>query len=177
MNHRPFEEWLLNDELLTPDQDHELQQHLRDCPKCASLEKGNLFLRSSAVMPPPEGFGLRFQARLQARRQEQQRKTMIGIVLLVLTGITGLIWRLFPYFPLLELPPGQLLNLWISFMISVVFAVEAVGALSLTILKVLQSLIPGYIWFILTVFIVAVSFFWSYTLRKTGIFVQSATEG
>ncbi len=31
MNHRPFEDWLLDDQPLTPEQKRDLQSHLRTC--------------------------------------------------------------------------------------------------------------------------------------------------
>jgi hypothetical protein len=40
MDHRPYEDWLLDDERLTPEQDRDLRIHLRNCPECAALARG-----------------------------------------------------------------------------------------------------------------------------------------
>ena len=46
MNHRPFEDWLLEDQRLTSDEERELQAHLRVCTSCAAIaefESGTAF--------------------------------------------------------------------------------------------------------------------------------------
>ena len=47
MNYLPFEDWLLEDQHLTSDQEHELQSHLRVCASCAAIAELNLALHST----------------------------------------------------------------------------------------------------------------------------------
>ena len=56
MNHRPFEDWLLNQEPLTSEQKCELQAHLRECPSCTSLTEVNMALRMVKPANPAKFF-------------------------------------------------------------------------------------------------------------------------
>ena len=64
MNYRPFEDWLLEDQHLTSDQERELQAHLRVCTSCAAIAESNLALHSTRMVSPAEGFVSRFEMRL-----------------------------------------------------------------------------------------------------------------
>jgi hypothetical protein len=174
MDHRPFEEWLLNDERLTSEQDQDLRVHLRNCPECAALAKANLSLRSAAVVAPANGFSLRFQVRLAAQRKVQRRQTIIGLILLGLVGAGGLSWFLFPYLPYLALPPAQLAGLWFSNLIYVGLTARAFGVLAATILNVVASLIPIYVWIFLTVLLGGLGFLWTVFFRKAVKIAQPA---
>ncbi len=48
MNHQPFENWLLDEEPLTAQQQRDLQNHLRDCTICSGLADSNLALHTAA---------------------------------------------------------------------------------------------------------------------------------
>ncbi len=105
MKHLPFENWLLFDEHLTPDQTQDLEHHLGECGHCQELQKSlegvaTLFRDSSDIEPTP-GFADRWQTRLKqeklglvaARHRWQSWITLIlianGISLLgVLLGMT-----------------------------------------------------------------------------------------
>jgi hypothetical protein len=52
MNHRPFEDWLLDDQPLNPSQKRELDTHLRACKVCSGIAESNLALRSARVIAP-----------------------------------------------------------------------------------------------------------------------------
>jgi len=87
MNHRPFEEWLLEDEPLTAQQGRELQIHLRDCSSCAAIADSNLALHSTRPLAPLAGFTDRFRPRLAAWRQQQVRRQIVGTLVLVIGGL------------------------------------------------------------------------------------------
>ena len=56
MDHLPFEDWILNDEPLTPQQKRELDAHLQACRTCTALREVDLALRTmSARRNPPAG--------------------------------------------------------------------------------------------------------------------------
>ena len=174
MDHRPFEDWLLNDESLTLDQDRDLRIHMRTCPKCAALARANLSLRSAAALTPNAGFTLRFQVRLAAQRKQQARQTLIGLILLVVVGIGAALWLLFPYLPYLSLPPARMASLWISSMVNFALITRAVQVLGSTFLNVVASLIPDYVWALLLALLVAFGFVLGVSFRVVGKMVRSA---
>ena len=174
MDHQPYEEWLLNDERLTPDQARDMRIHLRNCPECAALERANLALRSAAVTAPVAGFTLRFQTRLAAQRKTQYRRSLIGFSLLAVFGVSGLVWLLFPYLPYLSLPPAQLASLWISNLVYLALTVRVLGALGNTLFNVVASLVPPYVWALSMLFLCGAGFLWTVSFRRIGKFLQSA---
>jgi len=175
MDHRQYEDWLLDDERLTADQDRELRIHLRSCPTCNTLAQANLSLRSSAVIAPAPGFTLRFQVRLAAQRKVERRRTSIGLFLLAIVGISGLLWLLFPYLPYMALPPERLVSLWISNLVSLALTARALSAFGNTILSVLGSSIPTNVLVLALLVMGALGIVCSVTFRKTGKISQSAT--
>ncbi len=174
MDHRPYEDWLLNDERLTPEQDRDLRIHLRNCPECAALSRANLALRSAPVTVPAEGFALRFQVRLAAERKVQRRRSLIGLFLMVVVGVGGLLWLLSPYLPYLALPPAQLVSLWISNLVYLALTARVVGALGNTLLNVLASFIPTYVWALSVALLGGMGFLWTFSFRRVGKYSQSA---
>lgn len=174
MDHRPFEEWLLNDVRLTQVQTLELREHLRSCPQCTALARGNFALRSAPVVAPADGFALRFQARLEAQRKAQRQQSLIGLVLLAFVGTGGLLWLLSPYLPYLALPPAELASLWISNLVYLALTARALSALGSTTLNVLGSLVPTYVWVLSMALLGGMAFLWIVSFRRIRKIVQSA---
>jgi hypothetical protein len=174
MDHRPYEDWLLDDERLTPEQDRDLRIHLRSCPECAALSRANMALRSAPVTSPAEGFALRFQVRLAAERKIQKRRSLIGLFLMVVVGIGGLFWLLFPYLPYLTLPPTQIASLWISNLVYLALTVRVLGVLGNTLLNVLASFVPTYVWALSVALLGGTGFLWTFSIRRVGKYSQSA---
>ena len=174
MDHRPYEDWLLNDERLTLEQDRDLRVHLRNCPECAALARANLALRSAPVTAPAAGFALRFQTRLQAERKVQRRRSLLGFSILAVVGMSGIFWLLFPYLPYLRLPPGQLASLWISNLVYLALTVRALGLLGTTLLNVLAALVPPYAWALSVLLLGGTGFLWTFSFRRVGKYSHSA---
>ena len=174
MDHRPYEDWLLNDERLTLEQDRDLRIHLRNCPECAGLARANMALRSASVTAPAKDFSLRFQVRLAAERKVQRRRSLIGLFLMAVVGIGGLLWLLSPYLPYLALPPAQLVSVWISNLVYIALTIRAVGALGSTLLDVLASFVPAYAWVISVSLLGGLGFLWTISFRRVGKYSQSA---
>ena len=174
MDHRPYEDWLLNDERLTPEQDRDLRIHLRSCPECAALARANMALRSAPVTPPAEGFALRFQVRLAAERKVQRRRSMIGLFLMAVVGVGSLFWVLFPYLSYLTLPPAQMASLWISNLVYIALTLRVMGVLGNTLLNVLASFVPTYIWALFIALLGGTGFLWTFSIRRIGKYSQSA---
>lgn len=93
MNHQPFENWLLEEEPLTSQQQRDLQNHLRGCRVCSGIADSRIALHSTHLAAPAPGFTDRFRPRLAAWRRAQQRQQVIGTFLLVLIGV-GLLYAL-----------------------------------------------------------------------------------
>ena len=94
MNYRPFEDWLLEDQSLTPEQKRELQSHLRTCEACTAIAESNFALHSVRMVSPAAGFTERFQTRLAEQRKAARIRQIIGSLVLVVGGL-GLIYFLF----------------------------------------------------------------------------------
>lgn len=146
MVHQHYEQWLLNDERLTPEQERDLRVHLRNCPDCAALARANLALRAAPVIAPSQGFALRFQERLAAQREVQRKRSVVGILLLGLAGIGMLVLVLHPFLPYLRLGPEQLFTLWVSNLVYLAIVMRTVSAIGLTLLNVFGAFIPEYAW-------------------------------
>jgi hypothetical protein len=174
MDHRPYEDWLLNDERLTPEQERDLRTHLRSCPSCATLAQANMALRAAPVIFPAEGFALRFQTRLIAERKIQRRRSIIGSFLLAVVGMGLLAWLALPFLPYLTLSPSQLMTLWLSNVVYIALTVRTVGVLGTTLLNVLASFVPAYVWVFSLVLFSGLGFLWNVSLRRVGKYAQSA---
>ena len=110
MNHEPFETWILSqkEEILTPQQQNELQVHLDECPHCRQIAAGwanvESIIQSTPMVCAPTGFAQRAQTSLAKRRQrEHQLQTrrffLFTFVFLVVTSLilsTGLLIFLSP---------------------------------------------------------------------------------
>ena len=173
MDHRPFKDWLLNDDSLTPEQDRDLRVHLRTCSECSALERANLSLRSAAALAPAAGFTLRFQTRLIAQRKLQRRRTFIGLFLLALVGIGVSLWYLSPYLPYLALPPDRLASLWINSMVNFALITRALQVLVGALFNVALSLIPADVWMLLTILLCVFAFLLAASFRWVGKAVRS----
>jgi len=124
MNHQPFRDWLLSDEKLSADQDHELQEHISSCDSCkeiksAWLEVDSTLHKSPQVEPAP-GFTIRWQAYLAEyleRKQKRRGWMMIGLNSVIIIALLGLVasqlWSLIQ-------TPGPFLVAWFTRILSLV---------------------------------------------------------
>lgn len=174
MVHQPYEQWLLDDERLTPEQERDLRIHLRACPECAALARANLTLRAAPVVPPPQGFTLRFQQRLAAQRQIEKKRTRIGIFLLALAGMSMLSAILSPLAPYLALEPEQLFASWISQLLYIALLFRTVSAVGITLLNVAAAFLPDYAAIGALAMFVLLSAGLKISIRKVGQFARSA---
>lgn len=149
MNHRPFEDWLLEDQPLTPEQKRELDAHLRICDICAAIAESNLALRSARLAAPAPGFTSRWQTRLVLARQRQRRRTLIGTALFSGGGLLMLALLIEPAVSSLIGSPAE----WISALVrSTVFLYTTLMALTEAgsiMLRVLPGVVPMFLWLII----------------------------
>jgi len=167
MDHRHFEEWLLNSPPLAPDQRRALDAHLRTCKTCSALAEVNLALQRVAVVNPASGFANRFQARLEVRRAEQKRRMVLGIMALVLGSLGFLIWLIFPFLSIFQVEPSQLFVLWISNLTVLFTSAQTFGQVGSVMLKVVSGLVPSFMWMIVFSAVAGSATLWSFTLWKT----------
>lgn len=141
MNHRPFEDWLLDDQPLTIEQKRELQAHLRNCSACAAIAESNLALHSTHMVAPQAGFSERFQVRLVQRRQEQRWRQIIGTVILVLGGLGLLAWLAGPVIEEALQSPAQWLTTAVGYFLFILTSIQALSEVGLVLLRVVPNFI------------------------------------
>ncbi len=166
MNHRPFEDWLLAEDPLSPQQKRELDAHLQTCPSCTALAEVNLALRSVRQADPPPGFAARFQVRLAAQRKAMRQRNAVGFIILAVS-VAGLLTAL--TWPLLRAAvesPVSLLGSWLTALTNLWAALQALFHAAAVLLRVVPGLAPGYLWLILLFAFTGWSAAWVVSLKK-----------
>jgi hypothetical protein len=149
MNHRPFEDWLLNEQPLTPEKKRELQVHLQECGHCTALAEVNLELRSVKMAAPAAGFILRFQKRLAAQRVIERRNRLVGTAILAVGGLGLAAWYAAPYLIQFIGSPAEWIAAGVGFLLTLLSMAEAVGDLGSILFRVLPGFIPPFAWLVL----------------------------
>lgn len=167
MDHRPFENWLLdNIQHLTADQERQLNTHLRTCSSCTALVEVNLALKSVRMAAPVAGFTDRFQLRLAAKKQALRRRNILGFSLLT-AGVTGVVgWGSLPVLGDLFQSPVNLLASWISPLVSFWASLQAIFRAGMVLFKVVPGFVPAYIWAVVLFGAGAWSLVWIVSLMK-----------
>jgi hypothetical protein len=140
MNHQPFEEWLLNEKLISPKQKLELDAHLRICSYCSALAETGKALRTVKKVSPVAGFSVRFQSRLALQKAADRRRKRWGTVLFTLGGLVMLVWLVGPYLVSFFAAPATWIAAlieWVVFLITTVQALTQAGS-------VLLGMLPGF---------------------------------
>ena len=166
MNHLPFEDWLLNNIPVTPEQQRELDMHLRDCSYCASLAETGRLLNSARMAMPVGGFTIRFQTRLAERKILERRKRIWGSLLFTLGGLTLLLWFLQPYlFSFVASPAGWVSAAvsWLVFVGTTLFALLEAG---IVILSVFPKFVPPFIWMLILSTVTGAILLWSVSIWR-----------
>ncbi len=167
MDHRHFEAWLHNDTPLTPEQRRALEAHLRTCRDCAAAAEVNLALRRVGMARPAAGFGKRFQARLAARKAENRRRDILGVLALVLGAVGLLLWLVYPLFLAFGSNPATLFAFLINYLIFLTTSAQALSQAGPVVLRVLGGVLPAFAWMILLSALAGSATLWSFTLWKT----------
>jgi hypothetical protein len=149
MNHRPFEDWLLEDLPLSTDQNRELQSHLRSCDACAAIAESNLALRSARVVSPAPGFTARWQERLVVARRTQQQRLIAGMLSFSLSGLFLLALLTGPILRSLIGSPA----VWISTLIqALLFSYTMLAAMveaGAIFFRVVPGFVPLFVWLVM----------------------------
>lgn len=166
MNHRPFEDWLLDDQPLDPTQKRELDAHLRTCETCRAIAESNLALRSARLVAPAPGFSARWQERLVLARRAQRRRTLLGTLFF---SIGGLLLLAILAGPMLISVIGSPAD-WISAIVmGALFAYTttmAVAEAGSVLLRVLPAFVPPFMWLVLLSTLSGLGLLWSVSIWR-----------
>jgi len=160
MKHQPFEEWLLNEKPLNPEQKRELDLHVRSCAYCSALMETGVVLRSVKMVAPAGRFTARFQTRLAERKLADHRRRIWGAVLFLIGGLSFLLWLAGPaMFAFLSSPEAWIASLveWGIFLITTFQAMSQAGEV---MLNILPGFVPPFAWMIIVSAFAGISLLW-----------------
>ncbi len=166
MNHRPFEDWLLEDQPLTPEQKRELQSHLRTCEACAAIAESNLALHSVRMVSPATGFTERFQTRLAEQRKTARIRQIIGSLVLVIGGL-GLISFLFG--PLIQdamSSPAAWITTAVGYFLFVLTSIQTLSEVGFILMRVIPTFISPLGWFVLLSLFGGFGLLWTISITR-----------
>jgi len=166
MKHRPFEDWLLEDQYLDPAQKRELDSHLRECETCTAIAEANLALRSARLVSPAPGFSVRFQERLVLAREAQRRRTVIGSILFSLGGLVLLGFLAGPTLLSFIGAPAEWLTLFLNGALFVYSMMVAAGEAGFVLLHVLPGFVPVFTWLVVLSAFCGLGVLWSVSIWR-----------
>ncbi len=166
MNHRPFEDWLLNDTLINPEQKRDLDAHLRECPYCVALAETGAVLQSVRKVSPPAGFTVRFQARLAERKLLERRRRLWGAFVFALGGLGLLVWLTLPYLVTFISSPATWLSALVELGIFLITTLQALAQAGFVLLDVIPGILPPFVWMVLVSAFAGISLLWSVSIWR-----------
>jgi hypothetical protein len=166
MNHQPFEDWLLEDQHLTAQQERDLQTHLRGCTSCSAIAGANLALRSAREAIPADGFTERFGIRLAAWRREQRWRQILGTIVLVFGGLTLLYWLTGSIVWTVLRSPSAWITAAVGYFVFFLASAHLITEVSRILLDALRNLIPPGGWLALSLVFAGLGFLWTVSLRR-----------
>ena len=174
MNHRPFEDWLLEDQRLTSDEERELQAHLRVCTSCAAIAESNLALHSTRMISPVEGFASRFEVRLIEHRKATRIRQIIGTLIFVLAGLALLYWFASPFIQDVMRSPADWITNVVGYFLFIVTSIQALSEVGHVFLRILPDFVSPVEWLIILCLVsglgvVEVLSIWQFTRTPQGV--------
>ena len=166
MNHRPFEDWLLNDLPITSEQRRDLDAHVRTCAYCSALVETGMVLGSVKKASPSEGFSARFRTRLAAHRLADRRRKFWGALLFTIGGLALLLWIVLPHLAALFSSPATWITSLVEWGIFLMTTLEALAEAGSVIVRVVPGFLPPFAWMILFSAIAGVSLLWSVSIWR-----------
>ncbi len=168
MNHRPFEDWLLDDRSLDPQEQRDLQSHLRDCLSCSAIAESNMALHAARSVSPEAGFGDRFVRRLARRREELRRRQIMGTAVLVLAGLALILVMAGPSIQQAFSSPASWITAVVGYFLFIVMSLRVLSEAGVILLRVLPSFISPSGWFATALALAGLSFLWGLSIRRFG---------
>ena len=166
MKHRPFEDWLLDDQPLDPTQKRELDAHLRACNACRAIAESNLALRSARVIAPAPGFTARWQERLVLARHAQRRRTLLGTLFFSLGGLLLLALLAGPILVSLIGSPAEWISAMVRALLFLYTTTLAVVEAGSVMFRVLPGFLPPFVWLVLLSTLSGLGLLWSVSIWR-----------
>lgn len=166
MKHQPFEEWLLNDVPLTPEQKRELDLHVRSCAFCSALVETGVLLGSAKMAAPAEGFTARFQVRLAERRLADRRRRVWGAILFLIGGLSVLAWLAGPSILRFMSSPEVWIASLVEWGIFLITTFQAMSQAGEVFLNILPGFVPPFAWMIVASAFAGISLIWSISIWR-----------
>lgn len=166
MKHQPFEEWLLNNTPMTPEQKRELDQHVRSCAYCAALVETGMVLRSAKMVSPAEGFTARFQSRLAERKLVDRRRKFWGAIVFLVGGFSFLLWLLMPTIASFIASPATWITGLVGWGVFIVTTLNAMFQAGSVMLKIAPGFLSPFMWMILVSAFAGFSLLWSVSIWR-----------
>jgi hypothetical protein len=166
MNHQPFEEWLLNEKLISPKEKLELDAHLRICSYCSALAETGLALRSVKKVSPVSRFSTRFQARLAVQKAADLRRKRWGTVLFTVGGLVMLLWLVGPYLASFVAAPATWIAVLIEWAVFLITTLQAVSQAGSVLLQMLPGLLSPFAFMVLVSAFAGVGLLWSVSIWR-----------
>ena len=174
MNHRPFEDWLLEDQPITGEQERELQAHLRVCTSCAAIAESNLALHSTRMVSPAKGFVSRFEIRLTEHRKAMRVRQIIGALIFVLAGLALLYWYASPFIQEVMRSPADWITNVVGYLLFLLTSIQVFSELSRVSLHLLLDFVSPLGWFAILSLVSGLGLLealsiWRFTRRPQGV--------
>lgn len=166
MNHQPFEEWLLNEEPITPEQKRELDVHLRSCAYCSALVETGDILHLAKMASPAPGFTARFQVRLAEHKIADRRRKLWGAGWFILGGLSLLLWFAGPSILTFVSSPENWIVTFVEWGIFLITTLQALTQAVEVFLHVIPGFLPPFLWMIIVSGFAGISLLWSVSIWR-----------
>jgi len=172
MDHRPFEDWLLENKVLAADEKRQLNLHLRNCSSCTALAEVDLALKSTRMVEPATGFVDRFQVRLARRKKALRQRNVWGFLILTVSVVASLVWLGWPVLTDVVRSPVNWLASSLSSLLSLWATLQALFHAGAGIFKVVPGFLPTYVWMVVLFVAGGWCLLWVFSLMKFTKFPQ-----
>jgi hypothetical protein len=172
MDHRPFENWLLENKTINAEERRRLNSHLQSCPSCTALAEVDLALTASRMSAPAAGFVSRFQLRLEARKKALRRRNAWGFFLLGVSVLVLITWLSWPVLSVALHSPTNLLGSWLASLVTLWAALQATFQAGSVFFKVIPNFIPAFLLPVLLIVGAGWGLMWVLSLMKLTKFSQ-----
>ena len=166
MNHQPFEEWLLNEKLISPKEKLDLDAHLRICSYCSALAETGKALHTVKKVSPAVGFSTRFQARLAMQKAAERRRKRWGALLFTFGGMVMLMWLLGPYLASFFAAPATWIAAVIEWAIFLITTLQAVAQAGSVLLRMLPGFLSPFAFMVLVSAFAGICLLWSVSIWR-----------
>jgi len=166
MKHQPFEDWLLNDKLISPEQKRELDSHLRTCAYCSALAETGMALKSVKMVSPREGFANRFQVRLAERKVADRRRRFWGSILFTVAGLAILLWLTSPYLYTFFSSPATWISILVEWGVYLITTIRALAEAGTVFMDVIPSFLSPFMWMVLLSAMAGIGLLWSVSIWR-----------